>query len=238
MRRRQLSPRWLLRSVNHFSVLALFATLHAPREATAQPRPRERSIVDEQAELKRLWGRSWIFGGSFGLGAPLGVLGGFAQLNPSPLWGVSLGFGGGGFGAATAVQGWLRPFPAGGEWMPTFGAGISANLTPSSQRDRPDRSFPVASPWLNLEAASEWRVPGGRVVRVGVGHAFLLNASSFRCRPATEGACNAISETTVPGWAPYGGGTVGPIDVVGANVQGRSTHMWFLHIDFGAVVPF
>lgn len=191
-----------------------------------------------QDSLRALWGRGVVVGGTTGVGAPAGLVGLTAQLNPSQFWGVSWGAGVGGLGTAVALGGWLRPAVPGDEWAPTLGVGFSWNVISSSQRALPDRSLPSAARWLNVEVASEWRVIPGRMVRIGLGHAFLLNGGDFRCREGSSGACDAASESNVPGWAPYGGGVVRVPDLIVANNQGKLVHMWFFHLDFGAIFPF
>jgi hypothetical protein len=161
-----------------------------------------------------------------------------AQLNPSQLWGISWAGGVGGLGTAVALGGWLRPVVPGDEWAPTVGAGFSMNIIPADQRALTDRSLPVAARWFNVEVASEWRVSSARALRLGLGHAFLLNGGSFRCREGAAGPCDAASETNVPGWAPYGGGIVRTEDLIVANARGRLVHMWFIHLDFAAIFPF
>jgi hypothetical protein len=189
--------------------------------------------------MERLAGRSVVVGGSFGLGAPLGWLGVFGQYNPSSLWGIQLGGGLGGFGPAMSVMGLVRPAITEDSAL-SLGLGLSGNLTPSSARDFPDRELPAVSQWLNAEVATEWRVLGGRLLRFGVGHTWLLNSGSFRCRAVstdTLGACQAGSETTVPGWAPYKDGGVDPFQAVVAHEQGVFTHFWYAHVDFAAIFP-
>ncbi|MDW8251879.1 MAG: hypothetical protein RMJ98_21490, partial [Myxococcales bacterium] len=188
--------------------------------------------------LRTLWGRGVVVGGTLGVGAPAGLAGFTAQINPSPRWGVSWAGGVGGLGAAAAVQVWWRPLIPGDEWAPTLGAGFSVNVTPAEQRALPDRQLPLAARWFNVEVASEWRFTSGRLLRVGLGHGFLLNGSAFRCREGADGPCDAASESNVPGWAPYGGGLVRTPDLIVANAQGKPVHLWFLHIDFGAIFPF
>lgn len=184
-----------------------------------------------------LWGRDLMIGGTFGLGAPAGLAGLLAQINPSARWGASLSGGVGTLGPAAALQGWLHPVPPAGEWTPTVGAGLSINLISGDQRGLPDRDLPLAARWFNVEVGSEWRVASGRVMRVGLGHAFLLNGGDFRCRAGVEGSCQAISENNVPGWAPYGGGVLSLRDLIISQAQDRLVHLWFLHIDFAAYFP-
>ena len=178
-----------------------------------------------------------IVGGTAGVGAPAGLVGVHAQIDLSSLWGLSWAVGRGGLGTAAAWGAWLRPAVSGDEWAPALGAGFSVNVIPADQRALPDRQLPVTARWLNLEVASEWRVLPGRMLRLALGHAFLLNGSSFRCRDGVDGVCQAASETNVPGWAPYGGGAVGVRDLLGAGGQGRPVHLWFLHMDVGAIFP-
>jgi hypothetical protein len=188
--------------------------------------------------LRTLWGRGVVVGGTIGVSAPAGLAGFTAQINPSPRWGVSWAGGVGGLGTTAAVQGWWRPLIPGDEWAPAVGAGLSVNVIPAEQRALPDRQLPFAARWFNVEVASEWRVTSGRLLRVGLGHAFLLNGGSFRCREGADGPCDAASGSNVPGWAPYGGGIVRTQDLIVASAQEKPIHLWFLHVDFGAIFPF
>jgi hypothetical protein len=194
----------------------------------------------ERTAMERLAGRSVVVGGSFGLGAPLGWLGAFGQYNPSALWGAQLGGGLGSFGPAVSAMGLVRPAVTEDSAL-SVGLGWSGNLTPSSARDHTDRDLPAVSHWLNAEVSTEWRILGGRMLRFGVGHTWLLNSGGFRCRTGQStdalGACQAASETAVPGWAPYKDGSVDPFQAVVAHEQGISTHFWYAHIDFGAIIP-
>lgn len=208
----------------------------APPASVSTNAEKERNEARKHREiLQKLWGRTVIVGGTTGLAAPGGLVGLTAQLNPSKLWGISWGAGVGGLGTAVAVGGWLRPAVPGDEWAPTLGLGFSWNVISSEQRNLPGYLLPSAARWLNAEVASEWRVSSGRMVRLGFGHAFLLNGSAFRCRNDAGGNCDAASESNVPGWAPYGGGIVQIPDLIVENNRGRLVHMWFIHLDFGAI---
>jgi len=208
-------------------------------EKSARSRPEGvRGALPSPEQSARLWGRGVMVGGTFGLGAPGGLAGLVVQLDPSRYWGLSWSGGLGGLGPAFAVQGWLRPLPPAGEWTPVLGAGLSLNVIPEGQRAQPDQALPVAARWFNVEVASEWRVVTGRVVRFGLGHAFLLNGGQFGCRAGVNGACQAASESSVPGWAPYGGGAVGVRDLIVSGGRGDPIHLWFIHVDFGALFPF
>lgn len=222
--------------------LLVSATLFVPDAGlavSAQPVAAEASTRAEAprgtSERPALWGRSLVFGGSFGAGSPLGVAGVFAELNPTRLQSVSWGGGYGGFGvtwAAMLTQRFLLLDDA--AWL--VRAGYSMSITPSSYRASPELSVPAASHWLNIELGREWRFGGRRLLRAGVGHAFALNGSSFRCSKNDLGACSAASASSVPGWAPYGGGSVEPEQAALAHAAGKSLHMWFVHVDFGAII--
>lgn len=185
-----------------------------------------------------LWERGVVVGGTTGIGAPGGLVGLLAQIDLAPQVGVSWAMGRGGLGGAAAFGGWWRPVLPGDEWAPVLGASFSVNVIPAGERAMTDRQLPSTARWLNLEVGSEWRVLSGRLIRLGLGHAFLVNGSSFRCREGVEGFCQAASESNVPGWAPYGGGAVRTGDLLVSGARGQLVHLWFLHLDVGAIFPF
>jgi hypothetical protein len=194
------------------------------RGGAREPSPRE--------AYRKLWGRSVVVGGSFGLAAPLGLVGVFAEINPTRHLGLAWGGGYGGFGAAWAGMVRGRALIVDDSAF-TAGIGYSVNFTPERLGDNQEALLPPASKWLNLELGREWRFLGGRTLRVALGHAFLLNSGSFGCAPGS--ACAAADDSTIPGWRPYGGGLVNPGQAAIATSLGQGVHMWFVHVDFGAV---
>lgn len=216
---------------------AFSAEAAAPPVPVVAPARTPSPYRDHEQRLRlrdRRLGRTVQAGASLGLGAPGGYVGAFAEVDPWRYAGVSWAVGLGSLGVAVATTVWLRPLPAADSQQWVLGLGPSVNLTPSSQRELPDRWLAPAAWWLNAEVASEWRLDGGRFVRVGLGHAWLLNGGSFRCRGGGDGGvCAAASESNNPGWSPYGGGALRTSNLIVANRNDERVHLWFVHVDIG-----
>jgi len=163
-------------------------------------------------------------GATVGAGSPRGIAGAFLELRPVR-W---LGFGGGGgFGGAfgPAVDGEVLLSPVGTRgWALDLGVAFSHNVSWVRGPVAPHHaSLPNSTNWLSVEAASEFRPSHGLMVRVGVGHAWLLHPSDFAVATTSELSQLWLQIHGVPGATPY--------DAVEAAAQGQGFGLWFVHVD-------
>lgn len=212
------------------------AALLAPGVARAAGPTSTQSMSERLEAFEALWRPGVAVGVSTGAGSPLGLVGVFAEM--SPVTWVSVGWGGGygAFGPALAGQLVLRPTHI-EDWAPALLVGMSGNFTPDRYLAQGDMVVPAVSRWFNVGYATEWRTTMGRVLRLGLGHTFMLGPSAFRCREGAVGGgiCSAASEDENPGWTPFALGSMNPGKAAVTTSLGGTTHFWFVHLDLGAL---
>jgi hypothetical protein len=192
------------------------AVTPTPTEPVQQPRP-----SDSAEAIAASWNRRFLAGLSVGVGSPLGAAGAWVGVNASRAVDFTAGVGlGGTFGPALALGFDWRPFFF-GRWALYGGAGISVNFTPSSYRGDRFLAAPSNSWWMNLELGGEYRAASGVALRLGLGHAIMLNTGEF---------------TNLEFMGQYGrltGPDAGydPVSAADAHDEGRAFSMFFVHAD-------
>jgi hypothetical protein len=181
----------------------------------------------ETGKKEDSFNRTFAFGLSGGLGAPLGYGGILVNVAPIKYLILEVGAGAGGrFGPAVAemVRG---GFPDGNQ-MFTLGLGFSQNVTTSGIRDKfPSStadSVPGVSHFLNIEVAYEYRFVKQRFWgRLGLGLATLLNANKYK---GLCGSNNTDCSKDETGFTPIG------------VAQNQGTVTAYVHLDVGGFFGF
>jgi len=169
--------------------------------------------------------KTFAFGVSGGLGAPLGYGGLFVNVAPIKYLVLEVGGGTGGrFGPAVAEM--VRVGIPDGRHMFSLGVGLSQNITTSGVRDKfPSASsdqVPGVSHFLNVEAL--WDIRFHRFfTRFGIGVATLLNANKYSGLCGLNNAQCAQEDT---GFTPV------------SISQNKGTIAAYFHVDVGGFMGF
>lgn len=192
-------------------VVAASATAFA-QDATVKPAEEKKEDV---------FGKSFEFGVSGGLGSPLGYAGLFANVAPIKYIQLEIGGGAGGkFGPAIAEM--VRVGAPAERHMFSLGIGFSQNIATSYVKDKfpsaTKDNVPSVSHFLNVEALWDFRLKGHFFTRFGVGVATLLNADKYKglCGDAIT-LCNGDQT----GFTPVG------------VAQNKGTITGYIHLDLG-----
>lgn len=169
--------------------------------------------------------KTFAFGVSGGLGAPLGYGGLFVNVAPIKFLTLEVGGGTGGrFGPAIAEM--VRVGVPSGRHSFSLGVGLSQNFTTSTQRDKfpaaTSDQVPGVSHFLNVEAL--WDVRFHRFfTRFGIGVATLLNANKYS---GLCGSNNVLCSQEDTGFTPV------------SISQNKGTIAAYVHVDVGGFLGF
>lgn len=201
------------------ALLTLLALITAGASAHADPpRPHRRRVVRDHFR------RTFSLGASVGVGSPLGLTGAFVELRPWRALGVSVGGGlGGNFGPAVAATVLVAPVGT-RRWALGAEASFSHHVAYAQGRDLSGgRELPGSSNWVGLGVTSEWRPTRSLLLRIGVGHSWLLDTGGYGV--LREGELPEAEQAI--GFLP--GAT--PVDAARAAITGDTLGVWYVHID-------
>lgn len=201
-----------------FSLLIL-AAFTSTATVHADPRPAARRRV-----VRDYFRRTLSLGASVGVGSPLGLTGGFVEMRPWRALGVSVGGGiGGNFGPA--IAGTLIVAPVGTRrWALDIESSLSHHFAYAQGRALDGgRSLPGSSNWVSLGVASEWRPSRSLLLRVAVGHSWLLDTSDHGVLRESELPEAEQVVANLPGAT--------PVDAARSALAGETLGVWYVHID-------
>jgi hypothetical protein len=199
--------------------LLLGVCVGVPTAASADPAAPRRPRRDRFAN-------TISFGGSAGLGSPLGLAGLFLEYRPWSWVAVQAGGGAGGsFGPAIAGTLYVDPIRTRG-WALGVGGSASHNFSIFTGTPVPGRpALPAGTNWLSVEVQTQVRPSRHLFLRLGVGRAFLLDTQAFRL--GTEAELNSVNLPSFP--------LPTPIDAVRAAARDEAFGVWFVHLDLAPV---
>ena len=198
------------------ALLLLTLALAAPSVARADP-PRRRVARD-------YFRRTVSVGASVGVGSPLGLTGGFVEMRPWRALGASVGGGvGGNFGPSVMATVLVSPVGT-RRWAIDLEASLAHHFSYELGRTLDDgRMLPGASNWVGLGVASEWRPSRGFLLRIAVGHAWLLDTSEYGVLQESELPAAQQAVALLPGAT--------PVDAAIAARAGDTLGVWYVHLD-------
>jgi hypothetical protein len=201
------------------ALVTLLALMSASATVHADPaRPARRRVVRDYFR------RTISAGATLGVGSPLGLVGAFVELRPWRAFGVAVGGGlGGSFGPTVGAT--VLASPVGTRrWALDLEASLSHHFAYSQGLALSGgRELPGSSNWVGLGVASEWRPSRSIMLRVAVGHAWLLDTSGYGVLRGSE---LPEAEQAI-GFLP--GAT--PVDAARAAIAGDTLGVWYVHID-------
>jgi len=163
-------------------------------------------------------------GASVGAGSPRGITGAFVSVRPARWFGAEVGAGfGGAFGPGVDATVLVSPVGT-RRWALDVTASLSRQFGWSSGPETPDgRSLPMASNWVSLGVASEWRPSRSLMLRVGFGRAWLLNTGDWATLRSNELDRADAALAGLPG--------ANPVDAARSALAGERLGVWFVHVD-------
>lgn len=171
--------------------------------------------------------RTVSVGATVGVGGPRGVAGAFVELRPWRALALSAGAGlGGAFGPGFDGTVVLTPIGTAG-----WALGASASLSRQVMwTDRyaglqlpAGRTLPAHSDWTSVAVVNEFRPSSSMMLRLSVGHAWLLNRSAFNVIRSEELPLLDTIDPGIPGAT--------PLDAARSAARGESFGLWFVALD-------